>query len=104
MLGKHHFLLWVLAASMRPRMLVTLDEELKPLPVSVRVGQAVDTVGQAGRPKTITGFQTHTTPVLLAIGERAELASDEYLPLSSLIEGVVILRKNPDFVPETTDK
>jgi hypothetical protein len=34
--------------------------------VSVRVGQAVDVVGQAGRPKTITGFATHTTPVLLA--------------------------------------
>merc|ERR1719378_1675684 len=25
-LGKHHFLLWTLVASMRPRMLVTLDE------------------------------------------------------------------------------
>ena len=45
-------------------MLVTFDEELRPLPVSVRVGQAVDVVGQAGKPKTITGFQTHTTPVL----------------------------------------
>ena len=40
--------------------------DMKPLPVSVRVGQAVDVVGQAGRPKTITGFATHTTPVLLA--------------------------------------
>jgi len=39
--------------------------------------QAVDVVGQAGRPKTITGFQTHTTPVLLGHGERAELATDE---------------------------
>lgn len=39
--------------------------------------QAVDVVGQAGKPKTITGFQTHTTPVLLAYGERAELATDE---------------------------
>ena len=28
-----------------------------------RVGQAVDVVAQAGRPKTITGFQTHNTPV-----------------------------------------
>jgi 26S proteasome regulatory subunit N1 len=65
-LGKHHYLLFVLACTIRPRMLVTLDEDLKPLPVSVRVGVAVDTVGQAGRPKTITGFQTHTTPVLLA--------------------------------------
>ena len=39
--------------------------------------QAVDVVGQAGKPKTITGFQTHTTPVLLAYGERAELATEE---------------------------
>ncbi len=34
-------------------------------------------VGQAGKPKTITGFQTHTTPVLLGYGERAELATEE---------------------------
>uniref|UniRef100_A0A1I7W6A6 RPN1_C domain-containing protein n=1 Tax=Heterorhabditis bacteriophora TaxID=37862 RepID=A0A1I7W6A6_HETBA len=47
--------------------------------VTVRVGQAVDVVAQAGKPKTITGFQTHTTPVLLAYGERAELTNDEYL-------------------------
>lgn len=58
-------------------MLVTLNENLKPQPVSVRVGQAVDVVGQAGKPKTITGFQTHTTPVILAHGERAELATEE---------------------------
>lgn len=59
--------------------------------------QAVDVVGQAGKPKTITGFQTHTTPVLLAYGERAELATEEYLPLSPIMEGFVILRKNPDY-------
>jgi len=76
-LSKHHYLLYYLVTSMNPRMLITLDENLKPLSVSVRVGHAVDTVGQAGRPKTITGFQTHTTPVLLATGERAELATEE---------------------------
>lgn len=43
----------------------------------VSILQAVDVVGQAGKPKTITGFQTHTTPVLLAYGERAELATEE---------------------------
>lgn len=43
--------------------------------------QAVDVVGQAGKPKTITGFQTHTTPVLLAYGERAELATEECILL-----------------------
>lgn len=84
---------------MQPRMLVTFDESLNSLPVPVRVGLAVDVVGQAGKPKTITGFQTHTTPVLLAYGERAELATEEYIPLSPIMEGFVILRKNPDFVP-----
>ena len=53
---------------------------------------------QAGRPKAITGFQTHTTPVLLSVGERAELASQKYLPLSSVLEGTVILRPNPDYI------
>jgi 26S proteasome regulatory subunit N1 len=134
---------------MKPRMLLTLDEEGALLPAQVRVGQAVDVVAQAGRPKTITGFQvgllddqqgpsitshvvssviepsqrptahhatfpriitnrplqppkstpqTHTTPVLLNAGERAELATEQYLPASSLLEGVVLLKKNPDYM------
>ncbi|XP_078333665.1 26S proteasome non-ATPase regulatory subunit 2-like [Crassostrea virginica] len=96
-LGKSHYILYHLVSAMQPRMLTTFDEELRPLPVHVRVGQAVDVVGQAGKPKTITGFQTHTTPVLLAYGERAELATEEYIPLSPIMEGFVILRKNPDY-------
>merc|ERR1712139_52840 len=95
-LSKSHYLLYGLATAMQPRMLVTFDEELRPLPVSVRVGQAVDVVGQAGKPKTITGFQTHTTPVLLAHGERAELSTDEFIPVSDTLEGMVILEKAPE--------
>lgn len=95
-LHKSHYLLYYLTAAIQPRMLVTFDEEMNPLPVDVRVGQAVDVVGQAGKPKSITGFQTHTTPVLLGPGERAELATDEYIPLTPIIEGFVILRKNPN--------
>ncbi|XP_017771918.1 PREDICTED: 26S proteasome non-ATPase regulatory subunit 2 [Nicrophorus vespilloides] len=98
-LGRSHYLLYTLAAAMQPRMLVTFDEELNPLAVPVRVGLAVDVVGQAGKPKTITGFQTHTTPVLLAFGERAELATEEYNSLTPIMEGFVILRKNPEFNP-----
>ncbi|KAH9791153.1 26S proteasome non-ATPase regulatory subunit 2 [Citrus sinensis] len=75
--GKYHYVLYFLVLAMQPRMLLTVDENLKPLSVPVRVGQAVDVVGQAGRPKTITGFQTHSTPVLLAAGDRAELATEK---------------------------
>ncbi|CAL5411373.1 unnamed protein product [Camellia sinensis] len=81
-LGKYHYVLYFLVLAMQPRMLLTVDENLKPLSVPVRVGQAVDVVGQAGRPKTITGFQTHSTPVLLAAGDRAELATEKYYILS----------------------
>ena len=92
-LAESHYLLYFLVTAMHPRFLVTLDEELKPLQVNVRVGQAVDVVGQAGRPKTITGWQTQSTPVLLAYGERAELEDEQYISLASNLEGLVILRK-----------
>jgi 26S proteasome regulatory subunit N1 len=95
--GDSHFLLYYLATAISPRFLITLDEDLKPLTVNVRVGQAVDVVGQAGRPKTITGWQTQSTPVLLAHGERAELEDEKYLSLTNVLEGVVILRKNPEW-------
>jgi 26S proteasome regulatory subunit N1 len=100
-LSDRHYLLYSIVTAMKPRFLITLDENLNPLPVSVRVGQAVDVVGQAGRPKTITGFQTQTTPVVLSYGQRAELATDEYIPLTNVLEGFVILKKNPDAVKES---
>ncbi|KAK4438722.1 26S proteasome non-ATPase regulatory subunitA [Sesamum alatum] len=96
-LGKYHYVLYFLVLAMQPRMLMTVDENLKPLSVPVRVGQAVDVVGQAGRPKTITGFQTHSTPVLLSAGDRAELATEKYIPLSPILEGFVILKENPEY-------
>ncbi|KAL8201505.1 hypothetical protein R6Q57_012844 [Mikania cordata] len=99
-LGKYHYVLYFVVLAMQPRMLLTVDENLKPLSVPVRVGQAVDVVGQAGRPKTITGFQTHSTPVLLAAGDRAELATEKYVPLSPILEGFVILKDNPDYREE----
>ncbi|KIW36798.1 uncharacterized protein PV06_10920 [Exophiala oligosperma] len=96
-LADAHYLLYFLVTAMYPRFLITLDEDLKPMTVNVRVGQAVDVVGAAGRPRTITGWQTQSTPVLLAHGERAELEDEEYLCLSSTLEGLVILRKNPEW-------
>jgi len=99
-----HYLLMCLAMAAQPRMLLTLEEDeenpskLKPVSVQVRVGQAVDVVAQAGQPKTITGFTTQTTPVLLSYGERAELATDEYTSLTPHLEGLVILRRK---VPKT---
>ncbi|KAI8009241.1 hypothetical protein LOK49_LG07G02105 [Camellia lanceoleosa] len=53
-LGKYHYVLYFLALAMQPRMLLTVDENLKPLSVPVRVGQVVDVVGQAG-----SNFQDH---------------------------------------------
>ncbi|KAJ1892050.1 Autophagy protein 7 [Kickxella alabastrina] len=95
-----HFLLYYLVRAMYPRFLITFNEELEAISTSVRVGQAVDAVGQVGRPKTITGFQAHETPVLLGHAERSEIATDKYIPLTNVLEGFVILKKNPEYVEE----
>ncbi len=58
-----HYLLFYLAPAMNPRYLSTVDTDLKSTSISVRVGLAVETVGQAGRPKTITGFQVSRVPI-----------------------------------------
>ncbi|KAL0029326.1 hypothetical protein WJX79_010455 [Trebouxia sp. C0005] len=96
--SQYHHILYFLTPAMKPRMLMTVDKDMNLLPVSVRVGQAVDVVAQAGRPKTISGFQTHTTPVLLSVGERAELATQRYLAVNPVLEGIVILQENPEYI------
>ncbi|EPS97459.1 26S proteasome regulatory complex non-ATPase subcomplex Rpn1 subunit [Fomitopsis schrenkii] len=99
-LDKYHWMLYFLVTAMYPRFLITLNEELKSFPVTVRVGQAVDVVGQAGKPRTISGFQTHSTPVRLGTTERAELATEEFIPFAHVLEGFVILQKNPGYEKE----
>ena len=88
--------LYFLATALQPRFLATVTEAGEPCPVEVRVGQAVETVGQAGKPKSITGFQTHTTPVLVSARDRAEIADDAYVALSSVAEGILVLRVNAE--------
>lgn len=95
-LADKHYLLYSLVLAIKPRMLVTLDEKLRTLKTNVRVGQALDIVGVAGRPKSITGFQTHESPVLLQYKDRAELATDDYISYTSILEGFAILRPNPE--------
>ncbi|KAJ1608575.1 proteasome regulatory subunit S2 (RPN1) [Cryptosporidium canis] len=94
--GNYHYLLLSIVPAITPRYVVTVDTSLKPVQALVRVGQMVDTVGQAGNPRKITGFQTHNTPVLLGFNERAELAADEFVPVCSAIEDIVIIERNPD--------
>lgn len=68
LLGKYHYFMYFLSLAMYPKSLFVLNDKLEPMPLNIRVGQAVDVVGQAGKPKKITGFQTHTSPVLIANG------------------------------------
>ena len=104
LLDKTHYLLYYLTCAMNPRMLITVNEDLSWRPVTVRVGMAVETVGQAGKPKTITGFQTHTTPVLISTKERAELGTEEVLSVSSVLEGIVVVKDNPDYEEPSDEK
>lgn len=75
-------------------MLMFLDENLENKGINIRVGQAVEIVGQAGDPRPISGFQTHVSPVLLNSNERGEIVESEiYQPYSEVLEDCVILRE-----------
>nr|GME13181.1 26S proteasome non-ATPase regulatory subunit 2 homolog A-like [Ipomoea batatas] len=89
-LGEYHYLLYFLSLAMMPRMLMTVDENLKPLSVPVRVGQDHWIL-------SLPEIQTYSTPVLLSAGDIAELATDTYIPLSPFLEGFVILKENPEY-------
>ena len=93
-------MLYYLVSAMYPRFLITLDDKLESKPITVRVGQAVDVTAQAGKPRTISGFQTHQAPVRLGATERAELATEEFIPFAHVLEGFVILTKNPGWEKE----
>jgi 26S proteasome regulatory subunit N1 len=97
--SKWSFLLFALATAMSPRACITVAEDGSHVPITARVGTAVDTVGQAGRPKAITGFQTHTTPVMLGVKDRVEIADERWIALTSALEGIVVVRANPDAPP-----
>jgi hypothetical protein len=47
--------------------------------IILRLYQVLDVAGQAGKPRTISGLQTHQMPVRLATTERAELATEEFI-------------------------
>jgi 26S proteasome regulatory subunit N1 len=78
---------------MFPQLLVTLDEDGAEKDVTVRVGQAVNTVGLAGTRSGISGFQVHSSPVRIGTTERAEMGTNEWFPYSSVLEGFVFLKK-----------
>jgi len=110
-------MLYWLVTAMYPQFLIALDENDEEQDVTVRVGQAVNTVGLAGTRSGISGvsatsqwpqyvpmlihqFQTHQTPVRIATGDRAELGTNEFFPYQPVLEGLVVLKKNEGFNKE----
>ena len=91
--GKHQYLIYSLALAMKPKLIMTVDENLKPKEVQLMIGQAVDIVGQTGNPRAISGFQTHTSPAVINTGERCEINGDDYISYSDVFEGIVIVKE-----------
>eukprot|EP01086_Lenisia_limosa_P017495 TRINITY_DN8744_c0_g1_i1.p1 TRINITY_DN8744_c0_g1~~TRINITY_DN8744_c0_g1_i1.p1 ORF type:complete len:733 (-),score=193.11 TRINITY_DN8744_c0_g1_i1:52-2019(-) len=86
----------ILASAASPRWIFTVDEENNPLETEVRVGQALELVGQVGHTQAITAFQTMNTPAIVAAGQRATMSGDKYtchVPLMS--NGTTVVKKNP---------
>lgn len=90
-----------LALALYPKMMFAVDEDLNNVPINIRVGTAIDTVTQVGMPRKITGFQTHTSPVVVDNDERAELGTEEYIACASdIMENIVVVKKNPEYREE----
>ena len=73
--GRHPAALFYLAAAMRPRMLMTVDEAGALLPVPVRVGQAVDVVAQALPVLLLVCIASHITLTSVHANKRVKLLS-----------------------------
>ena len=91
--GKYQFLLYSLALAMKPKLVMTVDEQLKPKDVQLMIGQAIDIVGQTGNPRTISGFQIHTSPAVINTGERCEINGEDFISYSDVLEGIVIVKE-----------
>jgi len=96
-LDKYHYMLFSVVLAANPRMLLPVDPvTMEPKEgVEVRVGNAVDTVALPGKPKSITGFQTHKAPVLTNQGERAELVPGKFVAHTPVLEGVFVVTEKP---------
>jgi 26S proteasome regulatory subunit N1 len=99
-LGKHHWMLYWLAMSMFPQFLIMLDEDGEEKDVTVRVGQAVNTIGLAGTRSGISGITTHSAPVRVGTVDRAEMGTGEFVPYTNVLEGFVFVKKNPGWDKE----
>lgn len=95
LLDRYHHMVYAVTPAIHPRAIIAVDAAVNPIPagVTVRIGQPVDTVTVAGKPKTITGFQTHTAPVLLSTGDRAEVAPGKFRSFAAVLEGVVVVEE-----------
>ncbi|CAJ1029360.1 RPN1/RPN2 N-terminal domain/Proteasome/cyclosome repeat [Leishmania utingensis] len=96
LLGECHYMFYAITPSISPRMMMTVNENMEPVDsVLVRVGLPVDTVALPGNPKTITGFQTQKTPVLLSATDKVECADAKYVPLGTVLEGICVVKERP---------
>lgn len=57
-------MLYWLVTAMYPQFLITMNEDIEEQAVTVRVGQAVNTIGQAGTRHGISGVRHISLPLM----------------------------------------
>ena len=102
--GKYQYLLYSICLAIKPRMVMSLDSNLEIKPITLAVGQAVDTIGMHGNPRTISGFQVNKTPLLINAGERCEMNDDDFLAETNILEDVIIVKDKPEELRKKENK
>ncbi|KAG5490545.1 hypothetical protein JKF63_00665 [Porcisia hertigi] len=94
LLGECHYMFYAITPAISPRMMMAVNEKMEPVDsVLVRVGLPVDTVALPGNPRSITGFQTQKTPVLLSATDKVECADVKYAPVGTVLEGICVVKE-----------
>ncbi|KAJ7834239.1 26S proteasome regulatory subunit RPN1 [Mycena olivaceomarginata] len=73
-LDKYRWMMYFFVTAMYPRFLITVDEQLNSMPVTMCIGQALDVVAPGAT-------------------ERMELVTKEFIPFGHVLEGFVVLQK-----------
>lgn len=94
-LDSYHYMLYSIVPAISPRMLLTVNAEGEVVKAQSRVGIPVDTVTVPGKPKTVTGFQTQSTPLILSSQDRAEIIG-KHKALTPIVEGIVVVEEKAE--------
>ncbi|KAK2948905.1 putative 26S proteasome non-ATPase regulatory subunit 2 [Blattamonas nauphoetae] len=91
LLKDYPFLFFLFTPAIHPRVVTTVTPDGTFVPVSLRLGQAVDFAGLPGNPNVVTGFQTMKSPCVLQAGQRVQFVDTDHTVVTDIVDDVMVV-------------